>query len=62
MIETAMIREWLTLLRLARRRFRSNDDYRQFQVYQGHLILHYLTTQGISVQNLTGLWPFLAGG
>lgn len=47
-----MIREWLTLLRLARLRFRSNDDYRRFQVYQGHLILHYLTTQGISVQNL----------
>lgn len=46
-----MIREWIHLLYLARHRFRSDDDYRQFQVYQGRLILDYLTEQGINIQN-----------
>ncbi|MFQ6100903.1 MAG: methyltransferase domain-containing protein [Anaerolineae bacterium] len=46
-----MIREWIYLLHLARRRFRSDDDYHQFQVYQGRLILDYLTEQGVHIQN-----------
>lgn len=37
-----MIREWIALLTLARRRFRSNGDCHQFQVYQGQLVLNYL--------------------
>ncbi|MCP4535538.1 MAG: class I SAM-dependent methyltransferase [Chloroflexi bacterium] len=46
-----MIREWMTLLRLARRRFRSSDDYLRFQIYQGNLILDYLAEQGICIQS-----------
>jgi SAM-dependent methyltransferase len=46
-----MIRQWITLLRLARRRFYSETHYQEFQVYQGSLILDYLTGQGIGVQN-----------
>jgi SAM-dependent methyltransferase len=46
-----MIREWVTLLRLARRRWRSNDDYRRFQIYQGNLLLNYLVEQGISIRD-----------
>lgn len=49
--ETAMIRQWIHLLRLARRRFHSDDDYCQFQVYQGRLILDYLAEQGVNIQN-----------
>jgi len=44
-----MIREWVTLLRLARRRLRSNDDYRRFQICQGNLLLNYLIEQGVSI-------------
>jgi SAM-dependent methyltransferase len=47
-----MIREWIALLTLARRRFRSSDDYHQFQVYQGQLVLNYLIEQGISIQGV----------
>lgn len=50
-----MIREWITLLRLARRRFHSNDDYLRFQAYQGHLILDYLNEQGVSIQGVEAL-------
>jgi 2-polyprenyl-3-methyl-5-hydroxy-6-metoxy-1,4-benzoquinol methylase len=46
-----MIREWVHLLHLARRRFRSDDNYRRFQTYQGRLILDYLSEQGINIQN-----------
>jgi len=46
-----MIREWGTLVRLARRRFRSNDDYRRFQAYQGSLVLGYLNQQGIRIRD-----------
>jgi SAM-dependent methyltransferase len=46
-----MLREWITLLRLGRRRFRSDTDYRQCQAYQGTLILDYLAGQGIRVPN-----------
>lgn len=46
-----MIREWVSLLRLARRRFRSSADYRQFQIYQGRLVLNYLYKQGVTVHN-----------
>ena len=46
-----MIREWIHLLYLARHRFRSDDDYRQFQVYQGWLILEYMVEQGINIEN-----------
>jgi len=45
-----MLREWITLLRLARRRFRSDADYRRFQAYQGYLVLDYLGEQGINIQ------------
>jgi SAM-dependent methyltransferase len=43
--------EWISLLRLARRRFRSHADYLRFQIYQASLTLGYLMEQGISVQN-----------
>jgi SAM-dependent methyltransferase len=46
-----MIRQWITLLRLARRRFYGEANYREFQVYQGSLVLDYLAEQGISVRN-----------
>jgi SAM-dependent methyltransferase len=46
-----MIREWISLLGLARRRFHSDDDYHRFQVYQGRLILDYLVEQGIGIQD-----------
>ncbi|MFX1411390.1 MAG: class I SAM-dependent methyltransferase [Promethearchaeota archaeon] len=46
-----MVREWITLLSLARRRFRSNDAYRRFQMYQARLILDYLIEQGVRFQN-----------
>jgi SAM-dependent methyltransferase len=46
-----MIREWITLLSLARHRFRSHDDYYRFQVYQGHLILNHMMKQGFRVRN-----------
>lgn len=42
-----MIREWITLLHVARHRLRSSEDYRQFQIYQGRLILNFLIKQGI---------------
>jgi SAM-dependent methyltransferase len=45
-----MVREWITLLRLARRRFRSTDDYFRFQAHQGCLILSYLAEQGVDIQ------------
>jgi SAM-dependent methyltransferase len=44
------IRNWVTLLRLGRRRFRSDEDYRRFQAYQGCLILRYFEKRGIKVQ------------
>ena len=40
----------MTLFRLGRRRFRSDEDYRRLQSYQAHLILRYLTSQGVNVQ------------
>jgi SAM-dependent methyltransferase len=46
-----MFREWVTLLRLGRRRFHSNADYRRFQSYQGQLILKHLLEQGIQARN-----------
>lgn len=46
-----MLREWITLLRLARRRFLSDDDYRRFQAYQGRLVLDYLEKRRVNIQN-----------
>ena len=48
----ALGRDWIELLRLARRRFYSPDDYWRFQVFQGEMILDYLTKQGIHLQGL----------
>ena len=45
-----LIQDWVTLLCLGRRRFRSDEDYRRLQAYQAHLILRYLERQGIKVQ------------
>ncbi len=45
-----MLREWTTLLRLARTRFLSDAHYRRFQAHQGHLILRYLEKQGVRIQ------------
>jgi SAM-dependent methyltransferase len=50
-----MIREWITLLRLARQRFRSDADYRRFQSYQGRLIVDYLLEAGVRIANTTVL-------
>jgi len=50
-----MIREWVTLLRLGRRRFRTNPDYRRFQGYQGQLILEYLLEHGVQVRGAQAL-------
>lgn len=50
-----MLLEWITLLRLARHRLRSNDDYVRFQAYQGRLILTYLKEQGVAIENTTVL-------
>lgn len=46
-----MIRKWITLLRLARRRFYGEAHYREFQVYQGSLVMDYLAEQGVGVHN-----------
>jgi SAM-dependent methyltransferase len=43
--------KWVSLLRLARRRFQGWDDYHQFQVYQGQMVLDYLAKHGVSVRN-----------
>ncbi len=47
-----MIREWITLLQLYRRRSHSQEDYCQFQMYQGRLILQHLAAQGIAVRDI----------
>lgn len=44
-----MLCEWFTLLSLGRRRNHSHEDYRQFQVYQGRLILDYLGDHGVTL-------------
>jgi SAM-dependent methyltransferase len=44
--------DWLGLIRLARRRFRSKADYRRFQIYQGTLVISYLETQGFHFHGL----------
>jgi SAM-dependent methyltransferase len=46
-----MIRQWVYLLRLAHRRFRSDADYQRFQRYQGNWIIKYLTECGIILKN-----------
>ena len=46
-----MIREWIKLLHLARKRSQSYFDYLEFQTYQAYLILNYLELQGICVEN-----------
>lgn len=46
----ALGRDWFGLLCLAHHRFRSKADYRHFQIYQGKLIVDYLTEQGIRLQ------------
>lgn len=46
-----MICEWITLLRLASKRSHSAADYREFQAYQGHLIVEYLMERGIDIRN-----------
>ena len=43
------VRDWIELLRLARRRFRSDEDYRRLQGYQATLIARYLVEQGIQL-------------
>jgi SAM-dependent methyltransferase len=48
-VEGLMLREWVTLLRLARRRFRSEDDYYAFQKYQGDLIKAYLEENAVEL-------------
>jgi SAM-dependent methyltransferase len=47
-----MIREWITLLRLGRVRFRSDADYRRLQRYQARLIVGYLEQQSIQLRGL----------
>lgn len=49
--DAEMIDEWLTLLRLAGRRLRSEADYVRFQTYQASLVVGYLTTRGIELQS-----------
>ncbi len=44
-----VIKQWVTLLQLFRRRVRGVADYRRFQIYQGMLVLDYLRRQGIQV-------------
>ena len=46
-----MIREWVTLLRLAHKRSDSHDNYQRFQTYQGELVLEYLRRQGVGLEN-----------
>jgi SAM-dependent methyltransferase len=46
-----MIREWVTLLRLACKRSHSYSDYQEFQIYQASLVLNYLRVHGICVKN-----------
>jgi SAM-dependent methyltransferase len=41
------LRECVTLLELARRRFRSDEHYQQFQAYQGTLLVRFLQQQGV---------------
>ncbi len=43
-------RDWVTLLQLARRRCESDQQYRQFQAYQGSLLVSFLQQQGIDLQ------------
>jgi SAM-dependent methyltransferase len=49
---TKWLQDWFTLLRLGRRRFRSDADYFRFQFFQGKLVLRYLERQGIGVSGL----------
>src|SRR5512139_3349386 len=42
---------WINLLHLARRRFRSDEDYHRFQNYQARLIIDYLTRNGVNFSN-----------
>lgn len=46
------LQDWATLLSLARRRFRSDADYRRLQSFQGTLVLEYLAQHGVHVQGL----------
>ncbi|MGB9879250.1 MAG: class I SAM-dependent methyltransferase [Anaerolineae bacterium] len=47
------LNEHITLLKLARNRLRSEDDYRNFQSYQAALIGKYLKEQGIPLSSGT---------
>jgi SAM-dependent methyltransferase len=42
--------DWIALLRLGRRRFRSDEDYLRFQTYQARMVLRYLKRQGVDVE------------
>jgi len=43
------VQDWITLLKLASRRFRSSLDYYQFQIYQGTLVVRFLQEQGVNL-------------
>jgi SAM-dependent methyltransferase len=42
--------EYLTLWQLARRRFRSGEDYRTFQTFQGSLLMAHFQSKGLSFE------------
>jgi len=42
--------DWYTLLRLANRRFRSEADYLEFQMYQGFLLMQFLHGQDVTLE------------
>jgi SAM-dependent methyltransferase len=42
--------DYLTLWRLARRRFRSGEDYQAFQMFQGALLMDYFQSKGLSLK------------
>jgi SAM-dependent methyltransferase len=44
------LRDFLTLLALARQRFRSDEHYRRFQAYQGTLLVRFLQEQSVNLE------------
>jgi SAM-dependent methyltransferase len=51
-VDVEMIGQWITLLRLARRRLRSEADYVRFQAYQARLVVDYLVERGIRLRGV----------
>jgi len=49
---TMKLNDYIGLVQVARRRLRSEGDYREFQTFQACLVLDYLAQHGVAVQGL----------